>query len=136
MTPHEKIASLPFDLLAAKYAQLRERRAVRKKEYETADAPDETAMEALSRALLSKLHDAGATSIKTNHGTVYLYPKKTAAIIDFDALWQHIVEHDTPELLQRRVSLSEVEAFNELNPTTPVPGLQIEVIQEARLRAK
>ena len=86
--------------------------------------------------MLAKLHDMGATTVKTNHGTVYIYNKKTASIVDFDALWEHIKNTDAPELLQRRIVLSEVEAYNETHADAPVPGLHMETTQEARLRAK
>jgi hypothetical protein len=136
MTPFEKLKLAPIDALAARFASLRSARAEAKAAYEAADAPLVEAMALLERVLLAKLHDNGASSVKTNHGTVYIYPKKTATIVDFDALWEHIRNNDTPEMLQRRVTLSEVEAYNELHADAPVPGLVIETTQEARLRAK
>lgn len=132
----EKLKALPLDALAKKYVEIREQRVDAQRAFNAVDAKYEAAMETLSRVLLAKLNEAGALNTKTNHGTVYVFPRKTATIVDFDALWQHMKENDSPELLQRRVSISEVEAFNELNPKTPVPGLQLETIREARVRAK
>jgi hypothetical protein len=136
MTPFDQLKQAPVDKLAERFVSLRTMRAEAKVAFEAADAPISEAMALLERVMLAKLHEIGASSVKTNHGTIYIYPKKTVSIVDFDALWEHMKNNDAPELLQRRVTLSEVEAYNETHADAPVPGLAIETTQEARLRAK
>lgn len=136
MTPFEQLKQAPVDKLVERFASLRTMRAEAKAVFEAADTLIAEAMALLERVMLAKLHDMGATSIKTNNGTLYIYPKKTVSIVDFDALWEHIKANDAPELFQRRITLSEVEAYNETHANAPVPGLVVETTQEARLRAK
>jgi D-arabinose 1-dehydrogenase-like Zn-dependent alcohol dehydrogenase len=132
----ERLKAASMDLLAQRYIELREQ----KKEIEDAAKaqvePISEALEQLATAMLAKLHDEGSTTQRTAHGTVYIHTTNTGNIVDFDALWTFVKEHDVPEIFQKRITLSEVEAFNETHPDTPVPGVVTERVQSARVRAK
>jgi hypothetical protein len=128
------MAAAPMSKLVERYTLLRERKKAAEVEHEKAMAPFVDALDKLSRAMLKKLHDEGQTSSKTLHGTAYVYTQKTSNIVDFDALWAYIVENDKPELLQRRLTISEVEALNEANPEAPVPGVHVDAIQTVRVK--
>jgi hypothetical protein len=131
-----KLAKNPMGTLVQRYKALREKRAADKKAWEVIDTEYAEAMDALSVAMLIKLNAEGAESQKTPHGTAYVFPQTTGSIVDFDALWEFIKERDRPELLQRRLTLSEVTSFNETHPDEPVPGVHLETVQTVRVRAK
>jgi hypothetical protein len=132
----ERLKAASMDLLTKRYIELREQ----KKEIEDAAKaqvePISEALEQLATAMLAKLHDEGATTQRTNSGTVYIHTTNTGNIVDFDALWAFVKANDIPEVFQKRLTLSEVEAFNETHPDTPVPGVVTEKVQSARVRAK
>lgn len=128
------LSGVPLEKLVERFAALRDRKKAMEVEQKKALEPIEKAMETLEFFMLKHLNDAGATSSKTAHGTAYIYKHKTGTIVDFDALWEHVRENDMPEVFQRRLSLSEVDAYNETHPDTPVPGVQIETTRTVRVR--
>lgn len=130
------MAEAPMDALTKRYREIREKKGELTHELNKQIEPLDQALDALARAMLAKLNKEKSTSQKTLHGTVYIYPHTTGTIVDFDALWEFIRDEDKPELLQRRLTLSEVTANNEANPDAPVPGVQLETIQTVRVKAK
>lgn len=131
----EKLKAATMDALAERYVLLRNH----KKEIEAAVKlkidPIDEAMEAISTAMLAKLHEEGSTSSKTPNGTVYISTTGGGNIVDYEALWEFVKANDMPQVFQRRLSISEVEDHNEAHPENPVPGVTIQKIQSVRVRA-
>jgi len=125
-----------MDRLAARYVKIRDMKKEMEKEFEEKLKPLSDALAQISTAMLAKLHEEGATSSKTNYGTVYISTTTQSHITDFDALWDYVKSHDVPEVFQKRLTTSEVEGLNNANPTEPVPGVVIEKVQAVRVRAK
>ena len=132
----ERLKAASMDLLAKRYIELREQKKAIEDAAKVQVEPLAEALEQLATAMLAKLHDEGATTQRTTNGTVYIHTTNTGSIVDFDALWGFVKEHDMPEIFQKRVTLSEIETFNDTHPDTPVPGVVTERVQSARVRAK
>ena len=132
----ERLKAASMDLLAKRYVELREQKKVIEDEAKRQVEPLGEAMEQLATAMVAKLHAEGATSQRTSHGTVYVHTAGTGSIVDFDALWAFVKERDMPEIFQKRITLSEIETYNETHPDDPVPGVVTEKVQSARVRAK
>lgn len=131
-----RFEGVPIAKLVERYIQIRDRAKKLKAEFEQQIAPFDEALSQLEGAMLRHLHGEGGTSLKTPFGTVYIHTQTKGSIMDFDAFWEHVREHDAANLLQRRLVLSEVTAWNETHPDAPVPGIQLEAHQTARVRAK
>ncbi len=131
-----RLATARMDDLTERYVAIRAKKKALEAELAAKLEPLEAGLDALATAMLTKLHQEGAKSQATPHGTVYIATTSTAKIVDFEAMWQFAKENDVPEILQKRVSLSELEAYNESHPDAPVPGVVSEKIQSARVRAK
>lgn len=129
------LSQVAMEKLAARFREIRDRKAEMEAAHKKALAPLDAAMAQLSTAMLAKLHREKATNTATPAGTVYIHTQQSATIVDFDKLWEKIKEHDIPEILQRRITLSEVTAFNETHPDDPLPGIAVETVQSARVRA-
>ena len=67
--PKVSAAALPSGKLVELYIQLRDRRALRKAEYENADADDKGKQEKIEGILLQRFNEEGIDSIKTGAGT-------------------------------------------------------------------
>lgn len=132
----ERLKAASMDLLTKRYVELREQKKLIEDEAKRQVEPIGEAMDQLATAMLAKLHDEGATSQRTTNGTVYIHTMSTGSIVDFDALWDFVKANDMPEIFQKRVTLSEIETFNDTHPDTPVPGVVTEKVQSARVRAK
>lgn len=131
----DRLKAASMEALAERYVLLRNH----KKEIEDAVKvkidPITEAMDAISTAMLAKLHAEGSTSAKTPHGTVYISTTGGGSIIDYEALWEFVKANDMPQIFQRRLSISEVEDHNETHPENPVPGVTLQKIQSVRVRA-
>lgn len=131
---HAQLVKVPMGKLVQKHQQLKGLRDDIRKEAERKIGPIDDAMAELQSAMLAKLNADGATSQRTEHGTPYIYPQQTGTIVDMNELWAFITANDLPELLQRRLTLSEVTAHNEANPDNPVPGVEVSTIRTVRVK--
>jgi hypothetical protein len=130
------LAGAQMAKLAQRYVALRQQKAELNKELNERLAPIDDAMDVLSRAMLAKLNAEGATSQRTPHGTAYVATQSLGTIVDRDVLWKFMVDNNVPELLQNRLTLSEVIAYNEANPDAPVQGVQLSTVKTVQVRAK
>lgn len=61
-------------------------------------------MEKLRIAFLRKLDSVGARSMATEHGTIVSNTSETPTCGDWDAFYRWMVEHNRPDLLQKRLA--------------------------------
>lgn len=107
----------------AKYIELRDLKAQRKKQYETDIADIDAAMDRIEAAFRVKLNKLGAgASIKTDAGTVYTSTLTSAGVANWDECLAWIKEHGCWDMLERRVAKSSVEQYRVENNDLP-PGV-------------
>lgn len=128
------LSELPISKLVESYVKARDARAALKSEWVKQDEKYEEVMRELSSAMLASMNREGVKSSPTEHGTAYVYPQKSANIVDFEALWAWMQEKDRPDVLQKRLTLSVVDDWNTDNPKAPVPGVRLETVNTARVR--
>jgi len=133
--------SLTLDDFTAKYIELRERRSVLKKDYETEDDKLKLMMEKIESRLQSELTALGVESVKTAHGTVFKTYKEFASVADFDAMLAYIIEHEAWEMFEKRVSKTAVRNImeqsvdgNYVNP--PPPGVNFSRTETVQIRRR
>lgn len=112
--------------IVATYIKLRDKRAELKKGYEEKDALLKQDMELLELALLDNCKELGATSFRTEAGTVIRSTKTFYWTSDWEAMHKRIIEEGRPDLLERRISQSVMKDYLEKNPTNVPPGLNVE----------
>jgi hypothetical protein len=76
-------------------------------------------MVTIENHILNKLTEAGAESMRTEHGTAYKLTSTYTSVADWDALLRHVQETNHWTLLNRAVNRKEVEA--QLNETGEIP---------------
>jgi hypothetical protein len=119
------MSALTADKLAAVYVKIREaRRELAKK-----DAELKEQLDAVSEKLLEICKEQGATTIRTEHGTVSRRTNKNYWTSDWDAFFKFIKENDAFSLVQHRINNTSMAQFLEENPNLFPPGLQAEVGQ-------
>jgi arsenate reductase-like glutaredoxin family protein len=76
---------------------------------------------------LRKLFDEiGLESIRTTHGTVYRSVKTQYQVNDWDNMYKFVMEHNVPQLLQRRISPINMKQFLSENPNLMPIGMNID----------
>jgi len=86
--------------------------------------------------LLGFLNAHNMDSVSTNLGTAYTQTAFRCAIGDKGALTEHIRTHGDVDLLQTRISSTNVKAWMEAHPGEHIPGVKIDYVREVRIRRK
>jgi hypothetical protein len=116
---------LNADRLAKVYVKIREaRRELAKKDKEL-----EEQLNLVSQQILDICREQGASTIRTEHGTISRRTTKRFWPTDWESFYKFIKEHDAMSLLFQRINTSNMEQFLEENPELHPPGLNADVTQ-------
>jgi hypothetical protein len=114
------MSALTADKLTAVYVKIREaRRELAKKDEEL-----KAQLDTVSQQLLEICKEQGASTIRTESGTVSKRLNKNYWTSDWDSFFKFLKEHDAFSLMQHRINNSNMAQFLEENPTVLPPGLQ------------
>jgi hypothetical protein len=117
--------TVPTDLLVKAYIKMRDKRKELSSSFKDADDHIKEQMEVIEATLLEVCKATGADSIKTALGTVMKGVKTNYWTSDWGSMYEFIKENDSPELLERRVSQSNMKEFLKNNPDKMPKGLNI-----------
>jgi metal-dependent amidase/aminoacylase/carboxypeptidase family protein len=115
-----------MDKLAEVYIKIRTKKQEVTKELESQIETLDEQLKEIAGAMKEQLVAAGGSSLKTNHGTIYLTKKQRFYPMDWDAFNKWVVENNAVALLEKRIAQKNTEQWLEENPTNPPPGLQCE----------
>lgn len=119
------MSAMTADKLTAVYVKIRDaRRELAKKDEEL-----KSQLDVISDQLLEICKEQGASTIRTEHGTVSRRLSKNYWTSDWDSFFKFVKENDAFSLLQHRINNSNMAQFLEENPTLLPPGLQADVNQ-------
>lgn len=117
------------DTRVSQYVRLRDHIKALDDAHKKKMEPLRETLEQLNSDLLARLDQAGAESVKTEHGTVYKTAKKSASIADKSAFWAWVVATGDWDLLDYKANPTAVEDFiakraaeYEADPTKPKPA--------------
>ena len=119
VTERPKVSDMTIDKLVQAYVAFRDRRSVRTKEYDTADAADKEKMEKIEGRILEFFRTSGQESSRTVFGTAYKSPVSYASVGDRDVFMQHIKDTQSFDLLDVRVNKTAVQ--QRLSADEPLP---------------
>lgn len=119
-------AKVTADILAGAYVKMREARAKLLSEYELKDNEIKEQMEVVKQNLLDMCKQIDADSIKTKHGTVIRTVRTKYWTSDWNSMYEAILQHKAPELLEKRICQGAMKQFLEDNPDVFPPGLNID----------
>ena len=74
-------------------------------------------------AIKDMMKDQNLQNVKTNSGTVSLMTKTRYNTQDWDSFKKFIIEHEVPDLLEKRIAQGNMATFLEENPGVVPPGL-------------
>lgn len=70
-----------------------------------------------------RMRSLGTKSMKTDFGTVSLMEKTRYYTNDWDSFKKFVIENDAVDLLEKRISQTNIKLFLEENPSLVPPGL-------------
>ena len=122
--------------VVSKYIALRDEKAALKAEYEEKLAPVVEQMDMIEIALLAKMDEAGADSIKCADGTCYISTRTSASVADRDSFMAHVLENEEWPLLEVRASKAAVEQYIEEHGGQLPPGVDWSAVRVVNFRRK
>jgi len=120
------------DKLVKIYIKIRDKRAELAKE---ADALEEQ-QNTIQTKLLEICKEQGLESLRTEFGTVTKRVAKRYWTSDWDSFYKFMKEHDAFQLLQQRITTTNMEQFLEENPDLHPPGLNVDANYAVTVRRK
>lgn len=125
---------VPLDKLAKVYIKIRERVQEMTRAYESEVEALKEQQDQIKHAMKDQLLAMGATSSRTDSGTVILSQKTRYYAQDWDAMKDFIREHDALDLFEKRLAQKNVEQFLSDNPGVVPPGLQSQTEYDVSVR--
>lgn len=115
-----------MDTLCNVYVKIRNTKQDVQKKADDEIAKLDAQLAEVSGVMKDMLTAAGASSIKTAHGTVYAQTKTKFYPMDWDRFGAWVIENQAIDLLEKRVSQGNMSKWLEEYPTKVPPGLQAE----------
>ena len=118
-------AQVQADKLTSAYIKMRDKRKELLAQYEEQDKKIEAQMILVEEELLKLCKDIGADSIKTQAGTVFRSVRTRYETTDWENMYNFIQEHNIPQVLERRISTTNMKQFLDENPTLMPVGMNV-----------
>lgn len=122
----DKEDGVSVDKLVRVYIKMREKREALTREYDTAYEAISEKMRLVKNELLDQMRSANVESIRTTEGLVYRTVNKKYWTSDWDNFYNFIMEHNIPQVLEKRVHQNNLKEFLENNPDLLPPGMNVE----------
>ena len=122
----EEKPSVSADKLVKAYVKIRDARKQLAEQYEKDDAQLKESLDAIENELLETCKAVGADSLKTPFGTVSRRVAKRFWTNDLHSFHEFLKEHDALELMEKRISQTNMSTFLEENPDLHPPGLNVD----------
>ena len=122
----DKEDGISVDKLVRAYIKMREKREELTRTYDTEYESISEKMRLVKNALLDQMRSANVESIRTTEGLVYRTMSKKYWTSDWDNFYNFIMEHNIPQVLEKRVHQNNLKEFLESNPDLLPPGLNVD----------
>ena len=111
--------------LAEEYLYFRDLKSKLQKKFEAKEAVLDAELDRISSRLMVLCNEQDASSIMTDNGTIIRSLKTRYETKDWDSLYEFVLDHSAPYLLQKRINESAMKEFLETNPEDFPKGLNI-----------
>lgn len=118
--------NVPIPRLVKVYLRMRVAKDLLVKNHEAEVAKLDTNMDQIKQALLTYCKENGLESVTTTEGNFYRKIKRRYWTNDWEQMGKFIVQHNVPELLEKRLHQGNTEAFLEQHPDLLPPGLNVD----------
>ena len=118
--------TVQVEKLVKVYIKMRDAHIEMKREFEERDAKLQEQMKQVKQALLDYCKDQNVESVKTTEGMFYRNVTKKFWTSDWESMGKFILEHQVPELLEKRLHQGNMKQFLEEHPDLLPPGLNVD----------
>jgi hypothetical protein len=114
------------DKLVKVYIKMRDFKSQLKAKYDEDEAEIKAQMDIVEAQLLELHKTTGTESLRTKYGTATRGVQTRYWTSDWEAMHKFIMEHNAPDLLERRVAQGQMKEFLKDNPDTMPIGMNID----------
>lgn len=114
------------DKLVKVYIKMRDHRSKLKSEYEEQDNIVKDQMGMIEAQLLDLCKEAGLDGLRTAHGAVIRSVQTRYWTSDWEAMHKFIMAHNAPDLLERRISQTQMKEFIATHPDEMPVGMNVD----------
>ena len=114
------------DRLTRIYLKIRDAKAAAAAEFKEKDSKLTEQLNMIKAQLLDYCKDHNVESVRTSEGMFYRTVKTRYWTSDWSAMHAFVLEHGTPEFMEKRLNQTAVKEFLEENPETVPPGLNVD----------
>lgn len=122
------------DKLVKVFVKIRDAREALARKYEEEDGALKDQLDTIKFELMEKCKSIGADSLKTQFGTATRTVKTRYWSNDWGAMHEFCKEHDTLDLMERRISQGNMKTFLKDNPDLKIPGLNSDSFYDVTVR--
>ena len=127
---------VPVEKLVKIYIKMREKHAEMSHEFKDKESALKTQMEKVKAALLEFCKENEIDSVRTAEGLFFRTVKQSYWTNDWEAMGRFVVEHQAPELLEKRLNQGNMKQFLEEHPDLLPPGLNVDSQYSVTVRRK
>ena len=130
------MSEITAEKLTKAYLKIREERAKLSAEYKERDSVLSRQLEKVRKGLLDYCNAHNVESVRTSEGLFYRSVKTKYWTNDWEKMHAFVVEHQVPELLEKRLNQTNLKQFLEENPESKPEGLNIDSEYSIAVRKK
>lgn len=113
-----------MDQVIAAYLHLRQQKEEMTRRHKEEMAPLTENMNKLLAWTHQSLQSQGQKNARVDSGTAFLQTDVSATVVDWDQLWQFVIDNNMKAMLERRVSKGVVQEYIESTGEIP-PGVKV-----------
>jgi hypothetical protein len=119
-------SEVSVDKLVRVYIKMRTKREALVKAHDAELEQIENDMKRVKAALLEHCKTNNVETVRTSEGLFYRTIKKRYWTNDWESMGKFVVEHNVPELYEKRLHQTNTQTFLEENPDLLPPGLNVD----------
>lgn len=119
-------SKVKLDQLTKVYVKIRDKRSELSAKFKEEDERLKSQQDTIKKALLNYCKEENVDSVRTEHGVFYRSVRTRYWTNDWESMHQFIVEHNVPQLLDKRINQTNIKDFLAENPELSPPGLNID----------
>ena len=130
------MGDITAEKLTKDYIKIRDERAKLSAEYKEKDSVLSRQLERVKQGLLDYCNDHSVESVRTSEGLFYRSVKQKFWTNDWEKMHAFIMEHNVPELLEKRLNQTNLKQFLEENPESQPDFLNVDSEYSMSVRKK
>jgi hypothetical protein len=118
------------------YIKMRDKHTEMSREFQEQENLLKGKMAKVKEALLDHCKEHNVDSVRTGEGLFFRTVRQNYWTSDWESMGKFVVEHNAPELLEKRLHQGNIKQFLEENPTLLPPGINVDSEYSVTIRRK